>query len=317
MATSKILVHSSASDKDAHIPDAVTKAVALAQRSGVKAEAVESLLEIKRRLMLPSDDPQWAAGAISADRTANVLASTRIDPIMIINPATGQVERLRSPLAAVLPTAKRGYTFVLTDAGAYMNTDWGQVALGALLCGSLWRVLHGKKFPRYGVLGYGEEFDKLPEDLKRVYVFLASFPNRTVKVVESKEVLGGDSVEVLIPRNGEIGNVFLKTAEATLGCFGTILKEELGADVQSKLGAVLSAPAFRRVKARLYLPESHGALVLGCRAPVMKHHGRMDSDGLLLAILRLHRIIQDNVLSRVRADFWNEIERSHPELIPR
>lgn len=316
MITSKILVHSRASDKDAHIPEAVREAVALAQRSSVIVEAVESLLEIKRRLMLPSDDPRFASGAISADRTANVLACTRIDPIMIINPATGQVEKLRSPLAAVLPTAKRGYNFVLTDAGAYMNTDWGQVALGALLCGSLWRVLHKKQFPRYGVLGYGEEFDKLPEDLKCVYVFLESFPNRTVKVVESKEVLGGDSVEVLIPRNGEIGNVFLKTAEATLECFRAILKEELAADVQSKLGAVLSASAFRRVKARLYHPETHGALILGCRAPVMKHHGRMDCEGLLLAILRLSMIIEDNVLPQVRADFWNEIKRSHPELIP-
>ncbi len=313
----RILIHGKGSTDDTHIPDAVNEAIELAYKQGVKAESVTSLLEIKRRLLLDSND-EWAAdAALSADSTKNILAACRdIDPITFFNPLTGEIEALKSPLAAILPTVKPQSHFILTDAGAHTGLESYQIALGALLCGSFWRAAFQKgKHPRYGVFGYGEEVSKLPPESREAYDFLRTCPNRTVKVVEAKEAFKG-SAEVVVVRNGEIGNTILKTAEAVLECFKVVVKEEMKADLFSMAGGVLSRSAFDRTKERIYHADTHGAFVLACGKPFMKQHGRLGAEDIYLALMRLARYTKDGVIARTRQDFFEEIRKSHPMFLP-
>lgn len=313
----RILVHTKGTTQDAHIPQAMTRAVELARQAGINAIAVDSLPEIKQRLLLPFSDPSGAEAALSADNTARLLSVVRwINPILIRDPKTNQTAELPSPLAAILPTAKQKHPFVLSDAGAHLDLTPLQVAAGALLCGNFWKAVYHRQHPRYAVFGYGEEYEKLPKTAQAVHDLLSQNPKRTVKVAESKEAFRGDNLEVLVVPNAVIGNTILKTAEAVLEAFGVIVKEEITADLVGKLGGLLTRSAFQRAKDRLYHPEAHGALLLASGKPFMKHHGRMDSNALLLALLRLHRYTKDGVLTRMRESFFAELREFHPQLLP-
>jgi glycerol-3-phosphate acyltransferase PlsX len=310
----RILVHASGSDADAHLREEIPQVISSAARSGLTVEAVDRLPEIAKRLQLPSSDPDAADAALSADSTIKILAGVvrHLNPVTIRNPETGAVEVLRQPLAAILPTAKQKYPFILSDAGAHVDTPGYQIAAGALLCGSFWRTVYQGRYPRYGVLGFGEEVAKLPPDARQAYELL-KIERRTVKIVEPKEIFAGDAAEVLVVRNGEIGNYLLKTAEATLSAFGQVLREEIKSELFTKVGGAFVKPAFRRAKERFYHDDVHGAFFLGINKPVMKHHGRMRADDLLLALRRLALYADARIISRTRDDFLNHLREFHPD----
>lgn len=315
----RILVHASGSSNDAHLEESIPKAIQMAKARNLTVEPVQRLGEIKERLLLPAHDPQAGDAALSADSTVKIIAGLvrHLDPVVLRNPATGKREEIKPPLAAVLPTAKTRYPFVLADAGAHVANTGFQIAAGALLCGSFWRMANNTTHPRYGVLGYGEEESKLPEELRMAYQLLRQETKRTVKIVEPKEILAGDSAEILVPRNGEIGNIFLKTAEATLAAFGTVVREEIRAEFRTTVGGVLARPALQRAKERFYNREVHGAFFLGIKKPVMKHHGRMGADELFLAIERLALYATKDVILQTRVDFLEQLEGKHPDWLPR
>lgn len=318
MQTIRILVHASGSATDAHLKEAIPQAIVLAKRRNLTVEPVDQLSEIKERLLLPSRDPWAGDAALSAASTVRILSGLvrHLNPVMVRHPQSGEVTALNQPLAAILPTAKNGHHFVLSDAGAYLNLTGHQIAAGAVLCGSFWRVVYGKEHPRYGVLNHGEEVGKLPNDAREAYDYLKATRGRIVKVVEPKDILAGNSAEVLVVRNGEIGNLFLKTAEATLSAFGVVLREEIRARLQTKIGGMLAKSAFHQTKQRFYHEEVHGAFFLGINKPVMKHHGRMGAEELFLAIERLALYAAKDVIPRTRVDFLEQLSVHHPDWLP-
>lgn len=317
MSRIHILIHASGSANDAHLQEAIPRAVKLARDRGLTVEPVERLAEIKDRLLLPAQDPQAADAALSADSTHKILGGIvrHLNPVSIRN-ETGEAVLIRSPLAAVLPTADSRYQFVLSDAGAYAENDPLQIAAGALLCGSFWRVAYTRQHARYGILGIGEEASKLPAVAREVYDLLKTGSNRVVKIVEPKDILGGDSAEVLVVRNGEIGNIFLKTAEAALAALGSVIRKEIRAEFLTTVGGALAKPALDRAKAHFYNREVHGAFFLGIEKPVMKHHGRMGAEDLFAAIERLALYTEKGIIPRTRADFQAQLEASPLARLP-
>lgn len=314
----RLLIHSKGSGDDRHIPKAVEEAVKLARNRGIRVEPVEQLSVIKRRLMLPADDPQSADGALSAATSGDLVAIARgIDTIWLVNPETGQEERLLSPLAAIIPTTDERVRFILTDAGAHAEISWFQVAMGAILCGSFHRAAYHSRYPVYGIHSIGGEAHKLHGDAAKIYDFLrGNGRGRTVKIAEPDVAFGG-TVQVLVVRNGEIGNTFLKTAEASLRALNTVIKQEVTKELLTKLTVGVAAkPAFDRVKERIYHPDVHGALMLGAGRPLMKQHGQADEEGLLQALVRLNRYAKSDIIARTRRDFFEEIANLHPEVLP-
>ena len=310
----KILVHSGASANDSHLKEEIPAAIRLAEAAGIRVEVVGRLSDAKERLTLPARNPSSVSALLSADNTAKIYAAVvrHLQPLTIREDDGLRESTLKAPLAAIMPTAKSNYPFVLSDAGAHTENSPMGIAVGALLCGAFWRVARGGRYPRYGVFGYGEEESKLPTDMRMAYNMLRSYKHRSVKIVEPKEILAGDAAEVLVVRNGEIGNVILKTAEATISAFGTIVREEIRAQTLTLLGGALVRPAFDRVKDRLYHGDAHGALFLGPTKPVMKHHGRMGAEDLFLAIQRLATYVKDDVSGHTRSTFLAQIKTEHP-----
>jgi glycerol-3-phosphate acyltransferase PlsX len=276
-------------------------------------QLVDSLPRIKEMLLAGEGD-----AAFSADNTQRIVAIARdLGSVIVRHPVTRQDEPMPTPLLAVLPSAKRGHCFVLSDAGAILDPQSHQLMLSALLAGNFWKALYNRRFPRYGVLGYGEEVGKQRAVAKTAYDELKAAPKRTVKVIEAKEALLEDRVEIVIPHNAEIGNYFLKTAEASIELMSTLLREEVNSSIRTKLGGALAAPAFDAVKERLFHEHVHGAMVGGIRYPFMKHHGRTDENGIFLALQRLARLSYDRTMLKARAMFLEELEQHHPDLLPK
>ncbi|QQG50072.1 MAG: hypothetical protein HZB70_00585 [Candidatus Berkelbacteria bacterium] len=313
----KLLVHTKGSGHDTHIPTTAKAAVELAVKEGMNVEGVESLPEIKRRLLLPRHDPKNASGALSAATSGDLVAIARgIEPIWLINPETGKQERLLSPLAAVLPTVEKGKHFILNDAGAHAEIGWFQVAIGALLCGSYHRAAYNSLYPIYGIHSIGGETHKLHPEAAKIYDFLkGNGRGRTVRIAEPEVAFSG-GIQVLVVRNGEIGNTLLKTAETSIRALNNVIKQEVTSELWSKLMVGMAQNAFHRVKERIYHDDVHGALLLGSGQLLMKQHGRVEADELLHALKRLERYALKDTLARMRQNFFQELARLHPEVLP-
>jgi glycerol-3-phosphate acyltransferase PlsX len=73
--------------------------------------------------------------------------------------------------------------------------------------------------------------------------------------------------------DGFLGNVILKVSESLAETIGQFLKQELKANLVTGFGALLSKPAFSRLKKRLDYAEYGGAPLLGVRGVCIIGHG--------------------------------------------
>src|SRR5207247_11259982 len=88
--------------------------------------------------------------------------------------------------------------------------------------------------------------------------------------VEGRDPFHG--VADVVVCDGFTGNVVLKVAESVAELLVTWLRRELTGDPVSRVGALLSRPAFRRLRARLDYAEYGGAPLLGVNGSVIIAH---------------------------------------------
>ena len=87
--------------------------------------------------------------------------------------------------------------------------------------------------------------------------------------MEGDDIAKG-TVEVIVT-DGFTGNVALKTGEGLARFFAAELRDAMTSSLMSKLGALLAAPALRRMRERLEPPG--GGPLLGLNGVVVKAHG--------------------------------------------
>ncbi|MGA2115273.1 MAG: phosphate acyltransferase PlsX [Bryobacteraceae bacterium] len=217
-----------------------------------------------------------AEGLVSAGNTGAAMATAKI--------VQGVVPGVTRPaLAGVFPTVKGPeYPVVVLDVGANVDCSARMLAQFAVMGEIYSRVVLRRDRPRVGILSIGEEAHKGNDLTRAARELIKELQIDFVGNVEGRDIYGGN-VDVIVC-DGFIGNVALKVSEGLVTMVTQILRESLESSIQTKIGAVLSKPAFNHFKRRLDYSETGGAPLLGVRGVCIICHGRSNSNAIKNAI---------------------------------
>lgn len=218
----------------------------------------------------------------------------------------GRIEGIDRPgIATVFPTAKT--PCVLMDAGANVDCKPRHLAdfalMGAAYAPAIRGILPGEAARKadgkvtVGLLSIGEEDSKGNELVKTSREGIATNAARGNYIfagnVEGRDIPRG-TVDVVVC-DGFVGNVVLKLAEGFAGLFLGGLKDALLSSPQSKIGALLLAPALRKMKMRFDHSNFGGAALLGVKGNCIICHGSAKAPAIASAIRVAKLVVEAKV----------------------
>ena len=245
-------------------------------RTKKNSATVQGMLQLKEK---------QADGFVSAGSTGAVLAGGMF--------RLGRIEGVERPaLAPLLPNGK-GY-FLLIDCGANVDCKPEYLQQFGVMGDAYMKGVMGLEQPRVGLINIGAESEKGNALVKAVYPMMEQAGYHFIGNVEARDITG-DQADVLVC-DGFSGNLILKFMEGVSGTLMGMIKKELMADTRSKIGALISKPAFRRVKKAMDYTEVGGAPLLGVRGAVVKAHGSSNAHAFSCAIGQCVKMIDGHVV---------------------
>ena len=218
----------------------------------------------------------------------------------------------RPALSSILRLGERQVILVDIGANSDCKPEW---LYQFAVMGSIYaeRAL-GCKTPRVALLSNGEEEGKGNKLIKEAAQLLENSPLNFVGNAEPKDVQG-DQADVIVA-DGFVGNILIKTMEASMEVLFHLLRAELTSDLRSKLGAGLARPAFRRAAHQIDPFEIGGAPLLGVNGVVIVGHGRTNALGVKNAIRQARLAAGGNIIDAIRDNLAkyqraNNAERSN------
>ncbi len=238
-----------------------------------------------------------AQAAVSAGNTGGLMAISKLLLRM-----TGGLDR--PAIVASWPTT-RGVTAVL-DVGANVSSDAAQLVEFAIMGEAFHAAVHGAERPSVGLLNVGSEEQKGHEEVREAHKILreAGLDLDYRGFVEGDDIAKG-TVDVVVT-DGFSGNIALKTAEGTARFVRSVMREAFTSSLQAKIGALIAAPALRKMRDRLDPSSVNGGPLLGLNGIVVKSHGGADARGYANAIR-----IAVNLAS---SDYAAQIDRNMKQL---
>ena len=207
------------------------------------------------------------------------------------------------PAIAVLLPSLTGYT-VLIDAGAIVDPKPRHLVQFAVLGHCYAMDILGKPKPRVGLLSVGEEEGKGTELTKEVFEELKVSSLNFIGNVEGRDIYNGNCDVVVT--DGFTGNVALKISESLAEMLAAMLREELGRDLPSRMGAFLARPALERFKKRVDYTEMGGAPLLGINGASIICHGssppKAIKNAIRVAAEWVHRNVNDHIRTALGAE---------------
>jgi glycerol-3-phosphate acyltransferase PlsX len=233
-----------------------------------------------------------ARAAVSGGNTGALMAISKLQLRMM-----GGLDR--PAIVASWPTLK-GPSAVL-DVGANVTSDAAQLVEFAIMGEAFHRAVHGAKKPTIGLLNVGSEEQKGHEEVREAHRLLrqAGLDLDYRGFVEGDDIAKG-TVDVVVT-DGFSGNIALKTAEGTARFVRQVLRDAFTSSLQAKLGALIAAPALRKMSNRLDTSLFNGGPLLGLNGIVVKSHGGADAKGFANAI--------KVALDLANSDYAQQIER--------
>jgi glycerol-3-phosphate acyltransferase PlsX len=202
---------------------------------------------------------------------------------------------LRPALAVLIPTPA-GVT-VLLDAGANMESRPEHLVQFGVMGAAYARVALNLDQPRVGLLSIGEEAGKGNDLVREAHRRLCEARVHFVGNVEARDLFTFRADVVVC--DGFTGNVALKVGEGLVEAVERMLREELGAEVVSQLGALLTRRAFARLKERVDAASYGGAPLLGLAGLVVVGHGRSTPRAVENGIVMAATLAQNRMLDRL------------------
>lgn len=213
----------------------------------------------------------------------------------------------RPAIATILPNLK-SETLVL-DVGGNVDCKPFHLAQFALMGEVYARHVLGKPKPRVGLLSNGSEESKGNELTREAHQLLkGSLPNY-IGYVEGRDIYNG-STDVVVC-DGFVGNVVLKVSEGLAEALATMLRQEFGGRLLSKLGYLLARPAFAAFRKKVDYAEYGGAPLLGIEGTGMICHGGSNSRAIMNAI----RMAHDYVTKRVNDQLVAQLQHNTGSLL--
>lgn len=246
----------------------------------------ESSLMVGMRLVKEGN----VAGFLSAGNTGAVMLAARV----VLGPIRGVA---RSAICQVLPTKDK--PVVVLDLGANVDCTADHLCQFAEMGHVYAQLRLGVEQPRVGLLNIGEENSKGNDIAKKVHQRLTAAKHISfIGNIEPKAMFAGHADVVVC--DGFNGNLLLKTAEATADLFGTYLKRELKATILSKIGAVLSLGALKRIRRHVDPNQQPGAPLLGVNGIVIIAHGSTTHEGIKNALLGIEAEAELGLMEHIR-----------------
>lgn len=201
----------------------------------------------------------------------------------------------RPAIGAVFPIPTRP---ILLDNGANADCQPEYLYQFALM-GSIYAAcVTGNPNPTVGLVSNGEEDGKGNDLVKEAGKLLAASSLNYVGNVEPKDFMTG-GIDVAIA-DGFVGNIMLKTAEATAKVLTDLIRTEIEAGVLTTVGGLLARPALRRVRAMLDPDEVGGAPLLGVNGVVIIGHGSSGSKAVRNAIGQARQAVEFGVVDAIK-----------------
>lgn len=198
----------------------------------------------------------------------------------------------RAGIAAAVPN-EYGLCHIL-DAGANPEAKPEHLVAYAVMGTAYARSVLGVKEPKVGLMSNGEEEEKGTTFTKETFKRLRETPGiHFVGNVEGRDLFEMELDVVLC--DGFVGNVMLKTVEATAKAMSKWLKTEIKGNPLRVCGAVLAQGAFRALKAKGNYETYGGSPLLGVNGVVIIAHGSSSA----LAIRNAVRVALETVENQV------------------
>ncbi len=198
----------------------------------------------------------------------------------------------RAGIASALPN-EYGLCHIL-DAGANPDAKPEHLVAYAVMGTAFTRNVLGVKHPKVGLMSNGEEEEKGTAFTKETFKRLKAAPG--IHFVGNVE--GGDLFETeldVVLCDGFVGNVMLKTVEATAKAVSKWLKTEIKGNPLRLAGAVLANGAFKALKEKSSYETYGGSPLLGVNGVVIIAHGSSSA----LAVRNAVRVAVETVENRV------------------
>ncbi|UWI83214.1 phosphate acyltransferase PlsX [Wolbachia endosymbiont of Howardula sp.] len=206
-----------------------------------------------------------ASGVISSGNTGALMAISRI--------ILGTLPNIYRPaIASILPTKTKNC--ILLDLGANVDCNGETLFQFALMGSILAKIALKISHPEIALLNIGTEEIKGNDSVRRAFSLLKN-TSHTINFkgyIEASEFLEGN-VDVIVA-DGFVGNVMLKTAEATANTFLDVIKYEL---YNSWILGSLLKKKLKRAFITFDPKIRGGAMFLGLNGIVIKSHGNADA----------------------------------------
>jgi glycerol-3-phosphate acyltransferase PlsX len=198
----------------------------------------------------------------------------------------------RAGIATAIPN-EHGLCHIL-DAGANPDAKPEHLVAYAVMGTAFSRNVLGVRNPRVGLMSNGEEDEKGTAFTKETFKLLKQVPGiNFVGNVEGRDLFETELDVVLC--DGFVGNIMLKTVEATAKAVSKWLKAEIKGNPLRLCGAVLANGAFKALKEKSSYETYGGSPLLGVNGVVIIAHGSSTA----LAVRNAIRVAMETVENRV------------------
>ncbi|MBP7088505.1 MAG: phosphate acyltransferase PlsX [Candidatus Omnitrophica bacterium] len=212
----------------------------------------------------------------------------------------GLIKGVERPGIALMLPNKKGVSLVI-DVGANIDCRPYHIFQYGIMAEVYYNLVLNKKNPTVGLLNIGEEASKGLDTIKEVSKLFSLSPLNFIGNVEAKDMLSGNCDCIVC--DGFIGNIALKTAEATSEAMGRLIMEVLGKGIFGKLSLLLAKKNLLAFKRSFDYAEYGGAPLLGVDGVVIKGHGRSNSlavkNAIKVAVRELSRDLMAEIERRV------------------
>ena len=202
----------------------------------------------------------------------------------------------RPALSAIFPIHNRPIIFLDIGANTDSRPEW--LAQFAIMGKVYSTNALGLSNPRIGLLSNGEEDSKGDQLTLESHKMLSQIDINFVGNVEPSQILE-DQVDVVVS-DGFVGNILLKTFEASTRYLGSLIRQELRSSLISSIGGLLIRPAMQRVRQNIDTFEIGGAPLLGVNGVVMIAHGSSDDRAIKNAIFQASKAVKGNVILTIQ-----------------
>lgn len=253
----------------------------MAVRKKVNSSMVQAMLSVRDKR---------AGAVVSAGSTGALLACGML--------RLGRIKGIERPaLAPIVPSA--GNSFLLIDCGANVDCQPKYLVQFGLMGSVYMKNVAGVENPRVGLVNIGAEAEKGNKLTKETFELMQKQTSYNfVGNAEARDIPMGD-FDVVVA-DGFAGNLILKYTEGLAKAMMKMLKKGLMSSFRTKIGALLSKPAFNEFRKKLDYNEQGGAPLLGVDGAVVKAHGSSGEVAVCNAIRQAREMLVGDVVGKIR-----------------